>query len=134
MDGRKALAEETSIELHRCVAERLRADPALVERARDRVRGWLREGTVSRPLAEAWSTLLARLVRVETPAGTGLCLEPHDLVVAKYVAGREKDRDYVRAAARHRLVDQATLLERLEHTPIDEERQPSPNRRELRSA
>ena len=59
-DGRKALAEETSIELHRCVAERLRADPALVERARDRVHGWLLEGTVSPPLAEAWSTLLAR--------------------------------------------------------------------------
>ena len=71
-------------------------------------------------LPESWE---ARLVRVETPAGTGLCLEPHDLVVAKYVAGREKDRDYVRAAARHRLVDQATLLERLDRTPIDEARQ-----------
>ena len=59
-DGRKALAEETSIELHRIVAERLRAEPSLVERARDRVDGWLREGTVSRPLAEAWSTLLAQ--------------------------------------------------------------------------
>ena len=59
-DGRQALAEETSIELHRFVAERLSADPALVERARDRVRGWLHDRTVSRPLAEAWRTLLAR--------------------------------------------------------------------------
>jgi hypothetical protein len=59
-------------------------------------------------------------VAVATPAGTGLCLEPHDLVVAKYVAGREKDRDYVRAALRHRLVARDTLLERLAGTPIDE--------------
>ena len=59
-DGRKAIAEETSLELHRCVAERLRAEPSLVGRARERVGGWLREGTVSRPLAEAWSTLLAQ--------------------------------------------------------------------------
>ena len=70
-------------------------------------------------LPEDWE---ARLVEVPTPAGTGLCLEPHDLVVAKYVAGREKDRDYVRAAARHRLVEQTTLLERLEGTPIKDER------------
>ncbi len=69
-------------------------------------------------LPEGWE---GRLVPVPTAAGTGLCLEPHDLVVAKYVAGRDKDRDYVRAAARHRLVERATLLERLERTPVDAE-------------
>ncbi len=63
-----------------------------------------------------------RLIRVETPAGVGLCLEPHDLVVSKYVAGREKDRDYVRAAARHRLVDRVTLLSRLDETEVEPER------------
>lgn len=61
-DGRHALAEETSLELHRAVADRLRADPSLVERARARVRAWLREGPVSRPVAEAWSALLAEPV------------------------------------------------------------------------
>jgi hypothetical protein len=69
-------------------------------------------------LPEGWET---RLVRVPTPAGTGLCLEPHDLLISKYVAGREKDRDYVRAAARHRLADRATLLDRLARTPVGEE-------------
>lgn len=54
-----------------------------------------------------------------TPAGTGLCLEPHDLVISKYVAGREKDRDYVRAALRHRLVDPSVLRQRLRATPVD---------------
>jgi hypothetical protein len=69
-------------------------------------------------LPEGWDT---RLVPVPTPAGTGLCLEPHDLLISKYVAGREKDRDYVRAAVRYRLADRSTLLERLARTPIDEE-------------
>ncbi len=59
-DGRHALAEETSLELHRAVAERLLADPALVERARRRVAGWLRDGTVARPVAEAWNAELVR--------------------------------------------------------------------------
>jgi hypothetical protein len=63
----------------------------------------------------------SRLVPVPTPAGTGLCLEPHDLLISKYVAGREKDRDYVRTAARHRLADRQTLLERLARTPVDEQ-------------
>ena len=59
-DGRHALVEATSLELHRVVAEGLRAEPALIERAQARVRGWLRDGTVARSLAEAWSALLAR--------------------------------------------------------------------------
>lgn len=68
-------------------------------------------------LPDGWES---RLVSVPTPAGTGLCLEPHDLVVSKYVAGRQKDRDYVRAAIRHRLVERDILLERLAKTPIDD--------------
>ena len=67
-------------------------------------------------LPEGWE---ARLVPVPTPAGTGLCLEPHDLLVSKYVAGREKDRDYARAVARHRLAEREVLLQRLALTPID---------------
>jgi hypothetical protein len=59
-DGRHALAEERSLELHRAVAQRLRADPALVERARRRVDAWLRDGAVARPYAEAWRDVLSR--------------------------------------------------------------------------
>jgi hypothetical protein len=72
------------------------------------------EGTALLP--EGWQ---ARLVPVSTPAGTGLCLEPHDLVISKYAAGRGKDRDYVRAAIRHGLVEPPVLLERLAHTRVD---------------
>jgi hypothetical protein len=57
-DGRHAAAEDVSLELHRAVAERLLEDPALVERARERVAGWLRDGSVARPYAEAWRDIL----------------------------------------------------------------------------
>ncbi len=60
-----------------------------------------------------------RLVPVRTSAGTGLCLEAHDLVLSKYAAGRERDHDYVRAALRHRLVARVTLLERLADLPLN---------------
>jgi hypothetical protein len=53
------LAEERSLALHRAVVERLRADPGHLERARDRVRGWLESGQVARPYAEEWARVLA---------------------------------------------------------------------------
>lgn len=64
-------------------------------------------------LPEGWES---RLVPVEGPAlrgARGLCLEIHDLVLSKYVAGREKDERFTRAAANHGLVDRATLETRL---------------------
>lgn len=61
-DGRHAVAEDVSLELHRAVGERLLEDPALVERARERVAGWLRDGSVARPYAQAWQAVLAEPV------------------------------------------------------------------------
>jgi hypothetical protein len=72
-------------------------------------------------LPDGWES---RLIPVNTPAtrgATGLCLEVHDLLISKYVAGRQKDGEFVRAAIRHRLVKQRVLLERLEMTPVDNE-------------
>ena len=74
-------------------------------------------GAETAVLPDGWES---RLVPVPTAAGTGLCLEPHDLVISKYVAGREKDREYVRSVVRHRLVDRETLLERLSSTPMED--------------
>jgi hypothetical protein len=48
----------------------------------------------------------------------GLCLEIHDLVLSKYSAGREKDRDFVRTAIRHRMVGREVLARRLETMPL----------------
>jgi hypothetical protein len=58
-DGRHAIAEDVSLELHRAVAQRLLEDPALVDRARERVAGWLRDGSVARPYAQAWQAVLS---------------------------------------------------------------------------
>lgn len=55
------IAEARSLAYHRAIAERLAADPAIVERARERVRGWL----ASHPdahYAAAWSAILARAI------------------------------------------------------------------------
>jgi hypothetical protein len=49
----------------------------------------------------------------------GLCLDPHDLAIAKYVAHREKDIVFNRALATRGLVRKARLLELLEKTPVD---------------
>jgi hypothetical protein len=53
------LAEERSLEIHRLVAERLRADPSLVESARARVERWLADGSIHRTYAGIWAELLA---------------------------------------------------------------------------
>jgi hypothetical protein len=52
------LAEERSLELHRVVSRMLEEDPTRIRHARERVAGWLREGSVSALYAQAWADLL----------------------------------------------------------------------------
>ena len=69
--------------------------------------------------ADWWSRAVA--VRgAGTRGATGWTLEIHDLLISKYVAGREKDRDFTREAAAAGLADRDTLLARLRTTPLDE--------------
>lgn len=49
-----------------------------------------------------------------THPGRGLCLEPHDCVIAKMVAGRQKDYDFATALFKAGLLDPTTLAERIE--------------------
>jgi hypothetical protein len=65
-----------------------------------------------------------RLVRVEIPARVGresgavaLCMEPHDLVLAKCVAGRERDWDFARDAIAAGLVKTDELFDRIPQIP-----------------
>lgn len=74
----------------------------------------------SATLPTGWKGRLVNLPAGETEGVKGLCLEPHDLTIAKYVAGREKDRVFVRELARRGIVSQARLLELLGQTPVDE--------------
>lgn len=76
------------------------------------------EGTAV--LAKGWKGRLVNLPAGDTEGVKGLCLDPHDLAIAKYFAGREKDLIFTRELARRGLVSQARLLELLGQTPIDE--------------
>lgn len=58
----------------------------------------------------SWQT---RTIDVRVDAYVGHCMEPHDLVLSKLGAGREKDLDFAQAVAKLNLVDQQILLERL---------------------
>lgn len=54
-----------------------------------------------------------RLIAFDVPGARGLCLEPHDLVVSKLVAFREKDREFAAALLLAGLVDPEVLRERI---------------------
>lgn len=76
-----------------------------------------------------------RLIAVEIAARVSsrqrvvaLCLEPHDLVLAKCVAGRERDWEFAREALAHRLVDTQVLLGRIDDLPVEDE-----HRRDVRA-
>jgi hypothetical protein len=79
-------------------------------------------------LPEDWQNRLIPIDNENTNGYIGLCLEVHDLLVSKYVAGREKDREFCSAVAEAGLVDVKILRERLESTDVD------PQRRDLISA
>jgi hypothetical protein len=73
-------------------------------------------------LPAGWSDRLVPLFGPGTRGATGWCLEVHDLIVSKLVAGREKDLAFAAAAAHHGLARKSTLLDRLAGTPVDVER------------
>jgi len=71
-----------------------------------------------------------RLVKVEIEPRLGsrrkkpaiaLCLEKHDLVLSKCVAGRERDWEYASAALTAGIVQADVLLERVPDLPVPEE-------------
>ncbi len=76
------------------------------------------EGTATLP--EGWKERLVLVCNANTRNAKGWCLEPHDLVVSKYVAGREKDRRFGRDALARKIVDVETLIGRLAATPVDD--------------
>ncbi len=59
-----------------------------------------------------------------TDGATGHCLDAHDLVVSKLVAGRLKDMEFADALLRSKLVVAETLIDRAQHL----EKQPSQRR------
>jgi hypothetical protein len=78
--------------------------------------------TAKAPLG--WQERLVRVAipsRVASPrAPVALCLEPHDLVLAKCVAGRERDWDFARVMLEAGLVNVDQLLRRVPDLPVDD--------------
>lgn len=108
-------------------------DPALA----DRIDGALGDGSqfqrtygyyahgVGPETAKAPSGWQDRLVRVPVPARQGSgrspvawCLEMHDLVLAKLVAGRDRDQEFASAALDAGLVSADTLSARVPDLPV----------------
>ena len=68
-----------------------------------------------------WEERLIPLRNENTRGATGWCMEPHDLVLAKCVAGRDRDWAFARAAIAHGLVEVATLRARAADLPVQPE-------------
>lgn len=67
-------------------------------------------------LPAGWEDRLIPFKTPDTAGVTGLCLEAHDLVISKLIAGRVKDREFCQRTIELAMVDEAVLLERLERT------------------
>ena len=65
---------------------------------------------------------MVRLAAGDTEGVRALCLEPHDLAISKYAAGRHKDAVFTRELARRGLVTRSTLLSLLGKTAVDDAR------------
>jgi hypothetical protein len=69
-----------------------------------------------------WEGRLVPIRNENTGGATGWCLEVHDLLLSKCVAGRERDWEFVEEAIRHGLGDPQELERRAAELPIDEGR------------
>jgi hypothetical protein len=70
-------------------------------------------------LPKGWKGRLVNLPPGDTAGVKGLCLDPHDLTIAKYVARRGKDVIFTRALATRGIINKLILLKLLADTPID---------------
>jgi len=72
----------------------------------------------SATLPKGWKSRLVTLPPGDTDGVQGLCLDPHDLAIAKYVARREKDVAFTRELARRAIVVRDRLLALVDKTPV----------------
>lgn len=70
-------------------------------------------------LPHGWQERLIAIQNENTRGVKGLCLEVHDLLVSKTLAGREKDFTFLRNAAIYRLADPEILLHRLTTVKVE---------------
>jgi hypothetical protein len=75
--------------------------------------GYYAQGVTSRTPIYAPINWKSRAIPVRVESYTGWCMEPHDLVISKLGAGREKDLEFARSAAGLGLVSRDELSDRL---------------------
>ena len=83
--------------------------------------GYYAQGVTSRTPTYAPADWMSRAIPVRVDAYTGWCMEPHDLVLSKLGAGRDKDLDFARSAAKLGLVHREQLLQRLDKVSCSED-------------
>ncbi|HKT72198.1 MAG TPA: DUF6036 family nucleotidyltransferase [Steroidobacteraceae bacterium] len=71
-------------------------------------------------LPKGWKNRLVNLPAGETEGVKGLCLEPHDLAIAKYAASREKDLIFTRELVQRGLLSKDRLFSLLDQTSVDD--------------
>lgn len=64
-------------------------------------------------LPRGWRDRLVPISGRNTNGITGYCLEPHDLLIAKYIAGRDKDLSFCASIVASGFVDKEVLLARM---------------------
>ena len=72
-------------------------------------------------LPAGWEKRLIRLSSSNTGGATGFCLDVHDLVLSKYAAGREKDKEFNQALVRNGFVSKKKLLTLVPSMPVDDD-------------
>jgi hypothetical protein len=70
-------------------------------------------------LPAGWQDRTVTVRNDNTRGATGYCLDVHDLAASKLAADRDKDREFVRALLRERLVNSDQLMERVAMLPVD---------------
>lgn len=71
-------------------------------------------------LPAGWRERLILVTGDNTRFVRGWCLEIHDLAIAKYVAGREKDLDFTQSVVQHAMVQREVLEQRLAVTSVSD--------------
>jgi hypothetical protein len=72
-------------------------------------------------LPAGWKDRLVSLPPGDTGGVRGWCLDPHDLVISKYCARRDKDLAFTRDLARRGIVKRKRLAELLDTTAVSAE-------------
>lgn len=71
-------------------------------------------------LPDGWTERLVPFRTKNTGGVTGWCVEIHDLVASKLVAGRDKDFQFVTALYKSKLVHEGVLINRIEKLPVSD--------------